>query len=422
MAAELGTAELASLTVERIASLAGFSEEPGRLTRRFATPALVEATARVGAWMEEAGMTVSVDAIGNLRGRREGDPPGAPALILGSHLDTVRDAGSWDGTLGVLVALSVIRGLADQGRRLPFALELVAFADEEGTRYGTAYLGSSAFAGEFDFALLERRDEDGITMADAIAAAGGDPARITSAQRGTEDVLGYIEVHIEQGPALEDSELPVAVVEGIVGQTRVRVTYEGVAGHAGTVPADKRRDALCAAAELVLAVERRAIETAGLRATVGELRVEPGAANVIPGRTELSIDIRHLEDAERHKAVADLHEASRQIAAARGLDLDWESMLEQDAIACDQRLTSVLEEAIRSTGIPVQSLASGAGHDGAALASAMPIGMLFVRCTGGISHNSAEAVETADVAASIGVLEKFLELLAVRLETEARAA
>ncbi|MGH2968569.1 MAG: hydantoinase/carbamoylase family amidase, partial [Solirubrobacteraceae bacterium] len=290
-AAALADAEHVAATVlERCDALAAFTEEPGHLTRRFATGALREAGEAVQGWMAEAGMTTWRDAIGNVRGRAEGSGP--HTLLMGSHLDTVRRAGRYDGMLGVLVAVACVQRLRDAGRTLPFALELLGFADEEGVRYGTAYLGSGVVAGRFDPDNLERRDADGVRMADAIAAFGGDAGGLAEAGRGADDLIGYCEVHIEQGPVLEAAGLPVGVVTAIAGQTRARVTFDGTAGHAGTVPMAMRHDALCAAAEWILAAEQSALDEDGLVATVGAAEVEPGAGNVIPGRAALTLDLR----------------------------------------------------------------------------------------------------------------------------------
>jgi allantoate deiminase len=400
---------LAGDVLDRADRLAACTEEPGRLTRRFATPELARAGDLVLEWMRDAGMSVRRDAIGNVIGRWE-PPGGAPAgtLLLGSHLDTVRDAGRYDGMLGVLVALACVERLSDA----PFAIEVLGFADEEGVRYGTAYLGSSVVAGAFDPAALERRDADGVAMADAIAAFGGDPAALASARRADGDLLGYVEVHIEQGPVLEAEHLPVGIVTGIAGQTRAEVTFEGVAGHAGTVPMALRRDALVAAAELVGAAEARAVD--GLVATVGELTVQPGASNVIPARATLSLDVRHLDDAARAAAVADLRERADAIARERGLGVTWTDVQATDAVACAPALTAELEAAVGDAGVRVVRLPSGAGHDAAVMARLTAVAMLFVRCAGGVSHNPAEAVAAGDVAVAIDVTGRLLDRLARR--------
>src|SRR4051794_19561483 len=383
----------ARTVLERCDALAELTEEPGRLTRRFATPALRAAGERVEAWMREAGLQTRRDAVGNLIGRR-----GDAALLLGSHLDTVRDAGRYDGMLGVLVAIAA-------AERSPRPVEVVAFADEEGTRYGTAYLGSAALAGRFDPAWLERRDADGVAMADALREFGGDPEAIGSARR--DGLLAYVEVHIEQGPVLEDRDVPVGVVEAIAGQTRAQVTFAGAAGHAGTVPMEMRRDALVAAAEWIVAVEARA--TGGLVATVGDASVAPGASNVVPGRVVLSLDVRHGEDAVRETACAELRERAEAIGAARRVDVVWEEVQATPTVTCSPDLTASLAAAVTAAGHPLVTLISGAGHDAAMMAEVAPVAMLFVRCAGGVSHDPAESVEVQDVAAAIDVLDRLLD-------------
>ena len=402
------TKTYAHTVMSRCDTLAGFSEEPDRLTRRFGTPALRDANAAVAEWMRAAGMDVRQDTLGNLIGRYQSQLSSAKTLLLGSHLDSVIDAGRYDGPLGVLVGLACVQRLHDQGRRLPFAIELFAFADEEGVRYHTTYLGSQAVAGTLAPATLELADADGITVAEAIRAWSGDPDRLADARRNRDDLLGYCEVHIEQGPVLEARNLPVGVVSAIAGQSRVAVSFTGVAGHAGTVPMDLRQDALCAAAELILAAEALAPDTPGLVATVGQIDARPGASNVIPGRTTLSLDVRHQDDARREQALAQLRARAEQIAAARRVALDWRIAQESRALACDPALTERLAQAVAALGYSPLSLPSGAGHDGVAMSALTPIAMLFVRCKGGISHNPAESVDEADVGVAIDVLGQFL--------------
>ncbi|HEY1014854.1 MAG TPA: allantoate amidohydrolase [Herpetosiphonaceae bacterium] len=398
----------------RIDELAAISEEPGRLTRRFATPALSEAMALVANWMEAAGMTVRRDHLGNLTGRYEAARPDAKTLLLGSHLDTVRDAGKFDGPLGVLVALAAVEELAARGERPPFAVEVVAFADEEGLRFHSAYLGSSALAGGFRSEWLELADADGVSMAAAIRQAGGDPAAIAGERRDPAALVGWCEVHIEQGPVLERLGLPVGVVEAIAGQSRISATFSGLAGHAGTVPMELRQDALCAAAAFVLAAETLARQTAGLVATVGQLQVSPGASNVVPGSVALTLDVRHAEDEHRQAAVEFLRDAASSICSAREIDLDWRPSQESPATRCDEALTDLLALAVAEEGHPVEMLVSGAGHDAVALAPLTPVAMLFVRCKGGISHHPDESASAEDAAAAIEVLGRFLALLAER--------
>jgi allantoate deiminase len=362
----------AARVLERCDLLGRVSEEPDRLTRRFGTPAMMEANALVGGWMREAGLDVREDAVGNLIGRRgEG-----PVLMLGSHLDTVVDAGRYDGPLGVLVALEAVD-------RVARPIEVVGFADEEGVRFGTAYLGSSAMTGRFDPAWLELRDEEGVRLGDLVGELG--PARA--------DVLGYVEVHIEQGPVLERLGQPVGVVTAIAGQSHAEVTFTGEAGHAGTVPIDARHDALAAGAEFVLAVE-----AAG--GTVGRLHVEPNARNVIPGRAAMTLDLRNASDDARRAALARVRDGADAIARRRGVQLAWHDTADLPAVAMDERLREAFGVATR--------LPCGAGHDAAMMASIAPAAMLFVRCRGGISHNPAESVEEADVAAAVDALERFL--------------
>jgi allantoate deiminase len=370
----------AATVLERCARLAEVSEEPGRLVRRFGSEAMRRANELVGEWMAAAGLDVREDAVGNLIGRRGS----GRALVLGSHLDTVVDAGRFDGPLGVLVGIACAERVSQQ------PLEVVGFADEEGVRYGTAYLGSAAMAGRFDSAWPALRDADGVRLGDLLR---GDPS---TAAREPAELLGYLEVHIEQGPVLERLGEPVGAVTAITGQSHAEVTLRGEAGHAGTVPMQDRRDALCAAAELVLAAERL-----GVIATVGRLEVDPGARNVIPGVATLTVDVRHGDDDARHAAVAALRERAEAIAAARGIGLEWRSTAELAAVPMDDRLT-------RALGAELPRLPSGAGHDAAMMAAITPAAMLFVRCRGGISHHPDESVEEEDVAVAIDVVERVL--------------
>lgn len=405
---EITSAKLALIVMDRADVLGGISEEPDRLTRRFATPSMGQVNEIVAGWMRDAGMSVRQDSIGNLIGCHEG-ADGGSTLVLGSHLDTVRDAGKYDGPLGVLIAIACVHRLHTAGMRLPFAIEVVAFADEEGLRYHTSYLGSKVFAGTFDPAYLYLADDDGITMRHALAEFGGDPESISRDKRAPDDLLGYCEVHIEQGPVLEKEGLPVGIVSAIAGQTRVRVEFTGEAGHAGTVPMGMRRDALCAAAEFVLAAEGLAREQPGLVATVGQLSVQPGASNVIPGKVTLSLDVRHAQDAIRGEALMRLHEHATSICERRQVSLDWHVLQETGSIACSPHLMEKLAQAVEACGYPSRQLMSGAGHDVVTMSQITPVAMLFVRCKGGISHNPAESVSVEDVVVAIEVMGRFLE-------------
>lgn len=395
--------------LRRCDELAAFTEEEGRLTRRFATSALWQAGETVRTWMEAAGMEVRRDAIGNLIGRLGGGE--RRTLLIGSHLDTVRDAGRYDGVLGVLVAIGCLERLRDQGRSLPYAVEVLAFADEEGVRYGTGYLGSSVVAGRFDSADLERRDSGGVTLSEAVRAFGGDPDGLAGARREPADLIGYYEVHIEQGPVLEGDGVPLGVVTAIAGQTGGRIVFAGEAGHAGTVPMALRRDALGAAAEFVTGVEVVARERDGVVATVGSVEVEPGVRNVIPGRVVLSLDVRHASDPVRESVLARLRELAGAIAEARGVEFEWQVGNGTRAVDTSAALADKVAEAVAASGHPVVRLASGAGHDAVMLSTIAPIAMLFVRCAGGVSHNPAESVTVEDVAAAIEATTRFLELV-----------
>ncbi len=406
--------EPARVVMERCDTLGGYSEEPDRLTRRYGTAPMRQANEAVSGWMQSAGMEVRQDAVGNLIGRYEASVPSAPTLLLGSHLDTVRDAGKYDGPLGVMVALACIERLHARDERLPFAVEVAAFADEEGLRFHTAYLGSAAFAGILDQAVLTQADGEGTTVAEAVRAFGGDPDALRIGTRRRDDLIGYCEVHIEQGPVLEAQGLPVGVVSSIQGQTRIAVSFQGVAGHAGTVPMSLRHDTLCAASEFVLAVESLARETPELVATVGQLEVEPGASNVIPGQVALSLDVRHPEDELRERAVLRMRERAEAIAGEREVMLQWQLVSENRSVPCSPRLTEILAEAVSDTGQPVLRLASGAGHDAVSMATLTEIAMLFVRCKGGVSHSPAESVEQSDVAVAVEVLDRFLQRMASR--------
>jgi hydantoinase/carbamoylase family amidase len=387
----------------RADELGAVSEEPDRLVRRFGTPALARVAERVARWMEEAGLTVRRDAVGNVIGRTPGD---APPFVLGSHLDTVPNAGRYDGPLGILVALACVERLSAGGAEPPIPLEVVAFADEEGTRFGTSYLGSAAYTGGFDRGWLGLVDADGITLGEAIAAAGEDP--VPAVESPPPQLAGYLEVHIEQGPVLEREGIPVGVVSAVAGQTRTVVVVTGASGHAGTLPMSARRDALAAAAEIVLAVERVGRGTVGLVATVGALEVSPNVGNVVPGETRLVLDVRHADDDARASATEAMRAEVERIAAARGVDATWTLRYDTPAVELSPDLRRRLEGAVAEAGHPVRTLVSGAGHDAVALARVCPASMLFVRCAGGISHDPRESVEEADVAVALDVVERFL--------------
>ncbi|PWC31846.1 allantoate amidohydrolase [Azospirillum sp. TSO22-1] len=391
--------------MERLDAFAAFSAEDGALTRLCFSPQHRAAADRLTAWMREAGMAVHLDPAGTVVGRYEGAQPGVPALLLGSHIDTVRNAGKYDGNLGVLAAVEAVAELNRLGERLPFAVEVLGFGDEEGVRFPVTLTGSRAAAGRFDPAALEGRDRDGVRFADALAAFGGDPVRIAEAKR---DALAYLEVHIEQGPVLEAEGLPLGIVTAINGATRFTVTVTGMAGHAGTVPMDLRRDALAAAAEMALAVEARGASAPGLVATVGRLETFPGAVNVIPGRVVFTVDVRASDDALRRSAVRAIQDACAAVASRRGVALDVQPGHDADAAPCSPGIVARIEAAVRRAGVRPFRLPSGAGHDAMAFTGVLPMGMLFVRCKGGISHNPAESITAEDADLAVRVLLDIL--------------
>lgn len=403
---------LAQLVMQRIETLAQITESAGQLTRTFASPAMRQANELVGAWMREAGMAVRTDAIGNLIGHYPAAQPDGRILLLGSHLDTVRDAGKFDGALGVLVAIACVQQLKEEGIRQPFAIEIVGFSEEEGVRFHTTYLGSRALAGSFNPEDLKRTDARGITMADAIRDFGGNPDEIADAGLTPQRLLGYAEVHIEQGPVLEEKNLAVGVVSAIAGQTRARIIFKGQAGHAGTVPMNLRQDALCAAAEFILAVEALAQNRGGLVATVGEISALPGASNVIPGEARLTLDLRHPNEIVRERACDELENRAGEIAVERGVTVIWEIVHHAPAVVCNRPLTLLLEDAVKRQQHEAPLLTSGAGHDAAVMAAICPVAMLFVRCRGGISHHPAESASEADVQVALAVMNDFLHSLA----------
>lgn len=404
-------AETIHLLAERVWNrcdrLATLSEEPGRLTRTFLSPPMRDVHATLTEAMESCGMTARVDAVGNIIGRYAAQTEPAPTFLLGSHLDTVPNAGKYDGPLGVLLALAVVEALA--GKRLPFALEVIGFSDEEGVRYRTPYLGSRAVVGQFPPELLTLRDKDGIWLQDCLQQFGLNPADIPAA-RLTEQVIGYLETHIEQGPVLEKRALPVGVVGAIAGQSRLRICFTGQAAHAGTTPMGPlRHDALAGIAEFIGAVESVGLGTMGLVATVGAITVVPNAGNVIPATAEISLDIRHAEDAVRQQAIAHLSQQVEIITRKRGLKWDILGVNDFEAVPMNTDLQQLLRAAIEQENMPVLEMISGAGHDAAILAAHVPVAMLFLRSpNGGISHHPDEAVLLEDIEIALRVMLRFV--------------
>jgi allantoate deiminase len=395
--------------LQRCDALARYSELAGGLTRVFLSPENRAANQAVLGWMREAGMSARLDAIGNVVGRYEGSRPGLPCLMLGSHLDTVRDAGKYDGMLGVISAIECVHSLAAAKKRLPFAIEVLGFGDEEGVRFGTSMLGSRAVAGTLDPQVLELKDAQGTSVAEAMRAFGLDPARVSQARKTKVDVAAYVELHIEQGPVLEAEGLPVGVVSAINGFSRLRATLTGQAGHAGTVPMNLRHDALAAAAECVLAIERIAREDPELVGTVGRIDAKPGAINVIPGEVQFTIDIRAPRDELRQRAVRDAIGQIDAVSNRRGIRAKTELLQELGVTSCAPWLMQQLERAVAAEGVRVRRLPSGAGHDGMAIQAIADVAMLFVRCKAGISHNPAESISAEDAAMGAKTLLRFIE-------------
>ena len=390
--------------------LAECSEEAGCTTRTFLSPPMRDVHALLTGWMQRIGMTVTVDAAGNLRAIYPASSDTGKRVLIGSHLDTVPQAGAFDGILGVVVGVALVELLG--GRRYPFAIEVVGFSEEEGIRFGIPFIGSRALAGTLDEELLGRQDMNGMSVREAIALFGLDPERLEEARLDT--ALAYLEFHIEQGPVLDSLALPLGVVTAIVGQTRLDVTFSGAANHAGTTPMTARRDALAGAAEWVGLVEHEARHTRDLVATVGRLQVAPGAANVVPGRASATLDVRHVDDVSRKAAAERLVDAARDVAARRGLVLAIDVRLDQATVPMDRALTAMMARAVERCGAQVYMMPSGAGHDAMILAARVPTAMLFVRSPGGVSHHPTENVFHEDVAAALATGLEFLDELATR--------
>jgi allantoate deiminase len=402
-------ASLGDEIAERIDELGKISETPEHLTRIFLSKEHRAAAELILGWMRVAGMRAHLDEIGNVCGRYEGEEPGLPCLMLGSHYDTVRDAGKWDGPLGLITAISCVADLNSRGIRLPFAIEVTGFADEEGIRFASTLLGSRAVAGTFDESVLNSRDSHGISMREALSQFGLDPGQLGAAARTRNELLAYVELHIEQGPVLEAEHLPVGVVTAISGATRLAAVLTGMAGHAGTVPMALRRDALTGAAECIAAIESFCRAEPGLVGTVGAINAMPGASNVIPGRVSFTIDMRAASDAHRRKAVADVVRQVEQIAKRRELALQVDVTHENRTVPCASWLKRQVADAIAGEGFRVFELPSGAGHDGMAMIDIADVAMLFVRCRGGVSHHPDEHVDLADADAGARVLLRLIE-------------
>lgn len=404
-----GLRAAAQRAIDRCTVIAGFTEVPQSIQRTFLSPPMRECHREIAKWMNSLYVDARIDAAGNLRAVYPGATNGVPRLLIGSHLDTVPNAGAYDGVLGVTLAVALIEQL--QGEKLPFAIELIGFSDEEGIRFGIPFIGSRALVNTLDEKLLQQPDADGVTIRQAIERFGINPDDIAEA-RLAPDTLGYVEFHIEQGPVLAQVGLPLAAVDAIVGQSRFEIIFRGTANHAGTTPMNSRRDALTGAAEWIVEVERAARETSGLVATVGSIQAQPGAANVIAGEARLTLDVRHASDGIRLRAVDDLLRRAEEVAARRNLHVRCNERARQCAVAMDPFLVRQIETAIAQAGCETRRMSSGAGHDAMILAGRIPSAMIFLRSPGGISHNPAETVEIADVEKAIEAGSHLLHRLA----------
>ncbi|MGA1988597.1 MAG: allantoate amidohydrolase [Candidatus Sulfotelmatobacter sp.] len=399
----------AGKVIERCLNLATFSEDSGSLRRTFLSPPMRECHQEIGRWMGPLGAHVRIDAAGNFRGVYPAAESNAPRLLIGSHLDTVPNAGAYDGVLGIVLAVALLEEL--RGRRLPFAIEVVGFSEEEGVRFGAPFIGSRALAGRLDQELLDIRDVRGVPVRKAIEDFGLNPDEIPQAELQS-DTLGYLEFHIEQGPVLEQLNRPLAAVEAIAGQSRLGLTFFGRANHAGTTPMHLRYDAIAGAAQWIGIVERLAQEVSGLVATVGKIEAKPGATNVIAAEARLTLDVRHGSDEIRARAVDDLLRQAQRIAAVRGLSVRESTLMSQPAVAMDPFLTQEIEKAIVKAECPPHRMLSGAGHDAMIMAEKVPSAMIFLRTPGGISHDPAESVAQDDLEKAIACGMHLLDQLA----------
>jgi len=391
-------------------AIARFTEDAPQITRTYLSEQHKQAGEYLIGLMKRAGMEAGFDALGNIVGRYVADDPNAPVVMTGSHQDSVRNAGKYDGLFGIITAIACVKDLHDRGKRLPYTFEVVGFGDEEGVRFGVTLIGSKAMAGSFEPKWLDKTDDQGITMRQALSAFGGNPDGWRDVDRRRGNVVAYVESHIEQGPVLLNEGLPVGVVTAIAGATRLRVRVTGLAGHAGTVPMGARRDALTAASEMILAVEKHCEQHAGLVGTVGKIAALPGAVNVIPQDVEFTVDVRSGDDALRRDAVAALEATFESIAKRRNVAVNATEFFAANAAPCDPALQKSLAAAIAAQGIKVRYLPSGAGHDAMEFPAVAPTAMLFVRCgNNGISHHPDETMTAEDAEIATSVFLHFLE-------------
>lgn len=403
-----GYSMCAARVIARCREIARITDVPGETNRPFLSPATRAVHALLQRWMEDSGMSVHIDAAGNIRGLWPGADTGAPRLLIGSHLDTVPNAGAFDGILGVVIAIALVEEL--RGQHLPFAIEIIGFSEEEGVRFQRPFLGSLALVGKLDQELQQGIDADGISVAEALQSYGLDATRLSEAVLSS-NTFGYLEVHIEQGPVLESEDTSLGVVHAIIGQTRMQIVFEGSSNHAGTTPMHLRHDALAVAAEWITAVEQYALSHAGSVATVGRIEAHPNVGNIIAGAVTVSLDVRHRDDGTRAAAVGALLEAASNSASKRGVSVIGNLLMEQVSVPMDANLCGLLHRAAERAGSPARPMTSGAGHDAMILAPAVPATMLFLRTPGGLSHHPDESVEQQDIEAALAASMEFLDLL-----------
>lgn len=394
--------------MSRINALAALTDQPGIISRVFGTPAFVAATKLLVQWFNEAGLKTRVDNIGNVRGRLNSAVASNKTFVIASHYDTVINAGKFDGPLGIVMGLDIIEHLIAEQITLPFNIELIAFSDEEGVRYHSTYLGSKVVTGNFDNTLLTKKDNQHITLSQAIAQIGGDVSQLNTDKIKEQEWLGYFEIHIEQGPILYEADIPVAGVSAIAGQKRVTITCVGEAGHAGTVPTNMRRDALCCAADCINQLEYFAKKHENILATVGTLHIINAASNVIPGNVNFSVDLRSADEDALDTAWHDIQSLVTGIGHKRNIETQLHLIQSSLPVKCDYTLNFLLKRAIAELGYEVKELVSGAGHDGVPVSLVSPVCMMFVRCFKGISHNPNENVDVKDIEAASIVADHFL--------------
>jgi allantoate deiminase len=409
MSTYLNETDAGKRIMRRCDELGSISAPGVGVTRLYLSPEHRKAAETIVGWMQDAGMEARIDEVGNVIGRYHADSGGGPYLVTGSHMDSVVNAGRYDGPLGVLSSLDCVAILNSRHRRLTFGVEVIAFADEEGARFRTTLAGSRAVTGQFGRDLFDAKDEEGLSVRNAMIAFGLDPDAVEMAAHRQSEMIGYVELHIEQGPVLQAAGLPVGVVTGISGQTRSVMRLKSAANHAGTVPMGMRRDPLLAACEIALAVERIASTYPNTVGTVGFIKAEPGLINVIPGEVSLTVDLRSQVDTDRNAAYAQLDTAAREIARQRGAEFEIDTILDLRSCPCAPDFVRQMEAAVEKTGVRPLHLPSGAGHDGMAMSSLTQIGMIFVRCKDGISHSPEESVTGEDVTAGASALLHFIE-------------